>query len=72
MKAYDWKKDGKYLVCANKDKSHVPSIRFNADGTYTVVGVDGKPRTERKVRDAIKFAIETHKRMAKFNKNFKD
>ena len=73
-KAYEWTKEqinGKwYTVCSNKE--HVPMIKHNSDGTYTVAGVNGKPRTEKEFKNAMKFAIETHKRMAKFNKNFTD
>ena len=57
-----------YTVCISHE--HVPMIRHNSDGTYTVKGVDGKPRTEKEFKKAMKFAIETFKRMSKFNQEW--
>ena len=72
MKAFEWNKEqinGKwYSVCVNKE--HVPMIKHNSDGTYTVCDVKGCPRVERKFNDARKFAIEIHKRLSKFNKSW--
>lgn len=74
MKAYKWNKeqiDGKwYTVCTSH--KHVPLIKHNVDGTYTVKGSDGKPRIEKEFKDAKKFALETYKKMSKFNKDWEE
>lgn len=56
------------LVCVSHE--HFPMIEYLKDGTYKVQGSNGKPRIEKEFKDAMKFAKETHKKMAKFNKNF--
>lgn len=72
MKNYAFTKEqinGKwYTVCTTHE--HFPMIKHNSDGTYSVKGVDGKPRTEKEFKKAMKFATETFKRMSKFNKSF--
>ena len=69
MKTYRWQKEfinGKwYTVCTSH--KHVPMIKWNSDSTYSVKGSDGKPRIEKEFKDAINFAIETYKKMSKFN-----
>lgn len=71
-KAYKWEKEqigGKwYSVCVSHE--HVPMIKHNVDGTYTVKDCNGKPRIEKEWKNAQKFAIETFKKFAKFNKTF--
>lgn len=48
-KAYKWEKqfiDGKwYSVCVSHE--HVPLIKCNTDGTFTVKDCNGKPRIEK-------------------------
>ena len=72
MKAYQFTKEQInnkwYTVCTNHE--HFPMIRHNSDGTYTVTGSNGKPRTEKEFKDAMKFATETYKKMQNFNKKF--
>lgn len=71
-KAYKWAKEqinGKwYSVCTSH--KHMPMIEHCKDGRYKVTGSDGKSRLEKEFGDAMKFAIQTYKKMAKFNKNF--
>lgn len=71
-KAYKWGKEqinGKwYSVCISHE--HVPMIKHNVDGTYTVKDCNGKPRIEKEWKNAQKFAIETFKKFEKFNKRF--
>lgn len=56
------------LVCVSHE--HFPMIESCKDGTYKVRGSNGKVRIEREFNAAMKFAMEEHKRMAKFNKNW--
>ena len=74
MKTYKWQKEfinGKwYTVCTSH--KHVPLVKWNSDGTYTVKGSDGKPRIEKEFKDAINFAIETYRKMSKFNKEWEE
>ena len=69
---YEWKKElieGKwYSVCSNAE--HVPMIEHCKDETYKVIGSDGKSRIEKEYKDAQKFAIQTFKRMSKFNRKW--
>lgn len=71
-KAYKWSKEqinGKwYSVCTNYE--HMPMIEHCKDGRYKVTGSDGKSRIEKEFGDAMKFAIQTFKKMSKFNKEF--
>lgn len=71
-KPYKWGKQqilGKwYTVCISHE--HVPMIEHCKDGRYKVTGSNGKTRLEKEFGDAIKFAIETYKRMAKFNRDW--
>lgn len=70
-KAIKWHKEqinGKWYSVA--DKEHVPMIEHCKDGQYKVTGSDGKPRLEKEFNDAKKFAIQTFKKMSKFNKNW--
>ena len=72
MKSYKWQKEfinGKWHTVCTSHK-HVPQIKWNSDGTYSVKGSDGKPRIEKEFKDAINFAIETYKKMSKFNKEW--
>ena len=74
MKSYKWEKEfinGKwYTVCTSHE--HVPLVKWNSDGTYTVKGSDGKSRIEKEFKDAINFAIETYRKMGKFNKEWEE
>lgn len=74
MKSYKWEKEfinGKwYTVCTSH--KHVPLVKWNSDGTYTVKGSDGKSRIEKEFKDAINFAIETYRKMGKFNKEWEE
>ena len=56
------------LVCVSHE--HFPMVESCKDGTYKVQGSNGKPRIERVFNDAMKFAMEEYKRMAKFNKKW--
>lgn len=56
------------LVCVSHE--YFPMIESCKDGTYKVHGSNGKVRIEREFNSAMKFAMEEHKRMAKFNKNW--
>ena len=71
-KAYQFEKqqiNGKwYTVCTTHE--HMPMIEHCKDGRYKVTGSNGKTRLEKEFGDAIKFAIETYRRMTKFNKNW--
>ena len=72
MKNYQWGKqqinNKWYTVCISHE--HMPMIENTKDGRYKVTGSDGKIRIEKEFLDAKKFAIQTFKRMAKFNKNW--
>jgi hypothetical protein len=48
----------------------MPMIEHCKDGRYKVTGCDGKTRLEKEFVDAKKFAIQTFKKMAKFNKEW--
>lgn len=71
-KAYKWEKqqinNKWYTVCISHE--HVPMIENCKDGFYKVTGCDGKTRLEKEFGDAKKFAIETFKRMSKFNREW--
>jgi len=71
-KAYEWIRehigDKWYFTCSTNE--HVPMIKCNPDGTFSVKDGNGKPRVEKNLRDAKKFAIEVYKKFTKFNKNF--
>lgn len=71
-KAYKFEKqqiNGKwYSVCISHE--HMPMIEHCKDGRYKVTGSDGKSRLEDEFNDAKKFAIQTFKKMAKFNRNW--
>lgn len=57
-----------FLVCTSHE--HFPMIEYCKDKTYKVRGSNGKVRIEREFNSAMKFAIEEHKKMTKFNKNW--
>lgn len=71
-KVYQWKKEfvnGKwYFVCSSHE--HVPMIKVNTDGTYTVLDSNQRPRVEKELKNAKKFALEVYKKFAKLNKTF--
>lgn len=61
--------NGKWcIVCTSHE--HFPIIEKLKTGEFKVKGVDGKPRIEKEYKDALKFATETFKRMAKYNKQW--
>lgn len=68
---FEWKReyiDGRwYSVCL---VDHVPMIKHNPDGTYTVKDRNGRPRIEKELKNAIKFALEVYEKFIKFNKRF--
>jgi hypothetical protein len=70
---YTWKKEQInnkwYLVCDSHE--HVPMIKYNVDDTFTVKDCNGKPRIEKDLKNAKKFALETYKKFNKLNKTFK-
>ena len=74
MKSYKWAKeriDNKwYSVCTSH--KHVPLVKWNSDGTYSVKGSNGKTRIEKEFNSATTFAIETYKKMCKFNKEWEE
>jgi hypothetical protein len=64
-----------YYVGAGEHYGYVgvaSSMDKNSDGTYTVKGSDGKSRIEKEFKDAINFAIETYRKMSKFNKEWEE
>ena len=66
MKTYKWQKEfinGKwYTVCTSH--KHVPLVKWNSDGTYSVKGSDGKPRIEKEWKNARKrFALSVRECM---------
>lgn len=61
--------NGKWVIVCISHK-HFPMIEKLKTGEYKVKGVDGKPRIEKEYKSALKFAKETFKRMAKFNKEW--
>ena len=53
-------------------KKKVQFLIFISDGTYSVKGSDGKTRIEKEFKNAVNFAIETYKKMSKFNKEWEE
>ena len=71
-KAYQWEKQqiNNKWYSVSISHEHVPLIKHNSDGTFTVKDSNGKPRVEKEWKDAQKFAIEVYKKFCKCNKSF--